>query len=389
MSVNRPVVSVYSIDTPKTALKSVAIPAVFQTPIRTDVVRTTHQHLFFNLRQPYAVNQYSGHQTSAESWGTGRAVSRIPRVCGGGTHRAGQGAFGNMCRKGRMFAPTKTFRRWQHKVSLNERRYAIASAIAASSVTPIVMAAGYRVEQIRELPFVVSDDLQSIQKTKEAAKALKTLNCLSQVVDAKNNVKKRSGKGKNRGRKWVRKLGPLIIYNENKGIKQAFRNLPGVQTLSVNRMNILRLAPGGHVGRFIIWTESAFNELNNRFGSYDGKSVQSVFTKRNGEIYRLPRTAMTNTDITRIIESEAVQNALKEKKEQVQFGRKKNNPLRNFRHMVKLNPNANTIKRQALLTKVGKESGLIKVDERKEKRDAKRKEIRAQFFKKYIEPLSQ
>ncbi len=31
-----------------------------------------------------------GHQTSAESWGTGRAVARIPRVRGGGTHRSGQ-----------------------------------------------------------------------------------------------------------------------------------------------------------------------------------------------------------------------------------------------------------------------------------------------------------
>lgn len=38
----------------------------------------------------------SGHQTSAESWGTGRAVARIPRVRGGGTHRSGQGAFGNV-----------------------------------------------------------------------------------------------------------------------------------------------------------------------------------------------------------------------------------------------------------------------------------------------------
>ena len=39
--------------------------------------------------------------------GAGRAVARIPRISGGGTNRSGQGAFGNMCRKGRMFAPTK------------------------------------------------------------------------------------------------------------------------------------------------------------------------------------------------------------------------------------------------------------------------------------------
>jgi hypothetical protein len=41
-----------------------------------------------------------GHQTSAESWVTGRAVACIPRVCGGGTHRSGHGAFGNMCQGG-------------------------------------------------------------------------------------------------------------------------------------------------------------------------------------------------------------------------------------------------------------------------------------------------
>ena len=32
---------------------------------------------------------FLGHKTSAESWGTGRAVSRIPRVRGGGASRSG------------------------------------------------------------------------------------------------------------------------------------------------------------------------------------------------------------------------------------------------------------------------------------------------------------
>lgn len=84
----------------------------------------------------------SGHQTSAESWGTGRAVARIPRVRGGGTHRSGQGAFGNMCRGGRMFAPTKTWRRWHRKINVNQRRYAITSAIAATGVPALVMSKG-------------------------------------------------------------------------------------------------------------------------------------------------------------------------------------------------------------------------------------------------------
>ena len=51
----------------------------------------------------------------------GRAVARIPRVSGGGTHRAGQAAFGNQCRSGRMFAPTKVWRKWHQKINLNQK----------------------------------------------------------------------------------------------------------------------------------------------------------------------------------------------------------------------------------------------------------------------------
>ena len=46
-----------------------------------------------------------------------------------------------------------------------------------------------------------------------------------------------------------------------KGLTKAFRNIPGVDTISVDALNLLKLAPGGHVGRFCIWTESAFKKL--------------------------------------------------------------------------------------------------------------------------------
>jgi ribosomal protein L4 len=57
----------------------------------------------------------------------GRAVARIPRVSGGGTHRAGQAAFGNMCRSGRMFAPTKVWRKWHQKINLGQKYVLIIS----------------------------------------------------------------------------------------------------------------------------------------------------------------------------------------------------------------------------------------------------------------------
>ena len=78
------------------ATSQTPLPAVFKAPIRPDVINFVHSNIAKNKRQPYAVSKLAGHQTSAESWGTGRAVARIPRVRGGGTHRSGQGAFGNV-----------------------------------------------------------------------------------------------------------------------------------------------------------------------------------------------------------------------------------------------------------------------------------------------------
>ena len=90
----RPLVTVF--DGEGKSSKTTPLPAVFKAPIRTDVVQFVHTNMRKNKRQPYAVSRMAGHQTSAESWGTGRAVSRIPRVRGGGTHRSGQAAFGNV-----------------------------------------------------------------------------------------------------------------------------------------------------------------------------------------------------------------------------------------------------------------------------------------------------
>ena len=143
----RPLVSVISVESGEAA-EQAALPAVFSAPIRPDIVRTIHTHMAKNKRQAYAVFYKAGHQTAAESWGTGRAVSRIPRVPGGGTHRAGQGAFGNMCRGGRMFAPTKVWRKWHRKININQKRYAVVSALAASALPALVMARGHRVEQV-------------------------------------------------------------------------------------------------------------------------------------------------------------------------------------------------------------------------------------------------
>ncbi len=50
------------------------------------------------------------------------------------------------------------------KINLNQKRYAMVSAIAASAVPSLVMARGHRIEQVPELPLVVDNSLESISK---------------------------------------------------------------------------------------------------------------------------------------------------------------------------------------------------------------------------------
>ena len=90
-----------------------------------------------NKRQPYSVSSNSGMKTSASSWGTGRAVARVPRVPGSGTHRSGQGAIANFCRGGRIFGPTRIWRKWHHRINKNQRRQAIISAIASTGIVSL------------------------------------------------------------------------------------------------------------------------------------------------------------------------------------------------------------------------------------------------------------
>jgi len=348
MSVSaRPLVSVLSATTGE-ATAQLKLPAVFTAPIRTDIVHFVHSNMAKNSRQAYSVKNrngpkgiVAGHQHSAKSWGTGRAVARIPRVSGGGTHRAGQAAFGNMCRSGRMFAPTKIWRKWHRKINQKQRRFAVVSALAASAIPGLVLARGHKVEQVAEVPLVIDTSVESIQKTKEAVAILQKVGAYADVQKVLDSRKMRAGKGKLRGRRWTQRRGPLVVYNNDDGIVQAFRNLPGVELAQVSRLNLLQLAPGSHVGRFIIWTQAAFEQLDSVFGT-----TRRVSEQKKG--YKLPRASMALPDVARIINSDEVQSVVRAPIKNVRTYRRKKNPLKNLGVLIKLNPHAQATRRAEL-----------------------------------------
>ncbi|KAM0035557.1 putative ribosomal protein L4/L1e [Helianthus debilis subsp. tardiflorus] len=156
-----------------------------------------------------------------------------------------------------MFAPMRIWRPWHRKINVNQKRYAVVSSITASAVPSLVMARGHRIETVPELPLV-------------------------------------AWKGEVEDIRYINRKGPLIVYGtEGAKLVKAFRNIPGVEIANVERLNLLKLIPGGHLGRFVIWTKSAFEKLDSIYGSVDKVS------EKKG--YMLPRGKMENAELARIL----------------------------------------------------------------------------------------
>jgi len=366
---SRPVVSVYKSDNAKEIVDSAPMPAVFNTPIRNDIISFVHTQLAKNRRQGHAVFYKAGAEHSAESWGTGRAVARIPRISGSGTSRAGQATFGNMCRKARMFAPLKIWRKWHRKCNITQRRHAIAAALAASACTPLVMARGHRVQSVPEFPLVIES--LNAPNTKSLLSTLNTFGAGEDLTKVRKSRHIRSGAGKYRNSRYVMGKGPLIIYGDDtEGVKRMAKNLPGVDTCHVQRLNILQLAPGGHLGRFLIFTKDAFKALNSIFGTYRYGSLE-----KSG--YKLNRNVMSCADLSRIINSDQVQSKLREVLTSVRSHDKtKKNPLTNKAMMNRLNPFAK--KKAEILAKAeasrhAVKQKALKAKKSKAERDSKTK----------------
>lgn len=66
-------------------------------------------------------------------------------------------------------------------VNVNQKRYAVASALAATAVPALVMARGHRVEEVPEMPLVVDTSLQTCSKTTSALATLKALGAAAEV----------------------------------------------------------------------------------------------------------------------------------------------------------------------------------------------------------------
>jgi large subunit ribosomal protein L4e len=197
----------------------------------------------------------------------------------------------------------------------------------------------------------LSDKIQDLKKTKEAVAVLRKVGAWADILKVYASKHTRAGVGKMRNRRTVMKRGPVIVYDKDNGVKKAFRNIPGVSLLNVERLNLLRLAPGGHVGRFVIWTESAFKKLDSLYGTWSKKSQLKTD-------FNLPQPIMTNSDLGRLLKAFEIQSVLRAPIKRQARRKVKKNPLKNIGLMSRLNPYAAVQKRQTLLTQLkGRRTG--------------------------------
>ena len=249
-------------DQDKGELYDYELPPLFSFPVRKDLIKRVFFAEFTARLQPQGRDPLAGKRTSAESWGAHHGVSRVPRIKG-----SSRAALVNMTVGGRRAHPPRTEKIIVERVNKKERILGTISALAATSAVDLVRARGH-LFSVDKLPIIVSNQVEGhIAKTKQARELLAMIGVLDDVIKAEASIRYRAGKGKMRGRRYKERKSILFIVSHiNSPLSMAVRNLPGIDVATGKNVSVLELAPGAAPGRLTIITESALEQLKERFG---------------------------------------------------------------------------------------------------------------------------
>jgi|TARA_B100001750_G_C15514830_1_gene606299 large subunit ribosomal protein L4e len=242
-------------------LSKVTLPPIFNSPYRPDLIHRAFIAVSSHHLQPQGTDPTAGEKTSAESLGVGRGASRIPRVKGSQFRRASVAAGVASVVGGRSAHPPKAEKIIYKHINRKERRLALASAIAASSDRGIVEKRGHKIESIKQIPLILSDEIETISKAKDLREVFDNLGLNSDLVRVNNGTKKRSGTSRLRGRVTRVPRGPLFILSNTDKLGKAIGSFPGVDCVKASDLSVEHIAPGAHPGRLVVWSESSLLTL--------------------------------------------------------------------------------------------------------------------------------
>lgn len=234
----------------------IPLPSVFGTGLRLDLIRKASLAEQSHRFQAQGRNIMAGKRTTAESFGVGRGISRVPRV-GGHGGLSGTGAFAPGTVGGRSAFPPVTAKELVKLINRKERRLALKSAIAASGSVDIVRKRGHRFDPDKTTPLVVNDEIEKISKSSDARRFLSSIGVWDDIIRVRKSKRIRAGAR-------VHAVGPLIVLADDKSAKRALRNFEGISVAKMDDLSVELLAPGTHPGRLTIWSESAVKRLSEK-----------------------------------------------------------------------------------------------------------------------------
>ena len=211
--------------------------------------------------QPQGRSLKAGRGVSAISWGTGRGISRVPRMVNG------KAAFISSSKGGHLAHPPRVEENIGKKINKKEKALARLHALLATFSEEKVKARGHAIpDKIKSLPVVFSDKIEDAEKSTEVYTALSNIGLSAGVERAKSGTKIKAGRAKMRGRgKRTPKSLLMVVAKKDAPIMKSAGNMPGVNVALYDQLDIPSLAPGGQSGRLIIWSKKALEEVEKQW----------------------------------------------------------------------------------------------------------------------------
>src|SRR3954452_21099429 len=161
---------------------NVDLPPVFNFPYRPEVIKKVYVNLDSHHYQRQGRYPAAGEIVSAESRNTGLGIARLARARGEGFQRAGQAAGVSGVRHGRVAHPPESWKNIYKKINKKEKQLGICSAIAATSRKDLIIKRGHKIGGLLDFPIVVSNEIESISKTKQLQTTLIALGLKEDLI---------------------------------------------------------------------------------------------------------------------------------------------------------------------------------------------------------------
>src|SRR5918997_3172809 len=148
------------------------LPPLFNFPYRPEIIKKAFVNLYSHRFQKQGRYPAAGEIVSAESRNTGLGIARLARARGEGFPRAGQAAGVAGVRHGRVAHPPESWKNIYKKINKKEKLLALCSAIAATANADLIRKRGHRFSNNIQLPIIVSNEIESVIKSKDLEKVL-------------------------------------------------------------------------------------------------------------------------------------------------------------------------------------------------------------------------